>query len=80
MLANKVGAREPRHIKNLAAIQAAYPQLVLPLGIGARDSIGEAVGELKQSVLKMKKTAARKAAQEVRAMTDDVFTKKEIAQ
>ena len=64
----------------MATIKAAYPQLVLPFSIGARERIAEALGELKQSVLKMKKTAARKAEQEVRAMTDDVFTKKEIAQ
>ena len=64
----------------VTAIQTAYPQLVLPLSIGAGGSIAEAVGELKRPVWKMKKTATRKAAQEVRAMTDDVFTKMEIAQ
>ena len=53
---------------------------MLPPSIGARERISEAAGELKRSVWMMKKTAARKAAQEVRAMTDDVFTKMEIAQ
>lgn len=78
MVANKVDARKPRHIANLATLQEAYPQLVLPLSVGARDSIAEALGE-QVPVWKIKKTAARKATQEVRAMADYVFTKMEIA-
>ena len=79
MVPNKVDARKPRHVNNLATLQQAYPQLILPFSIGARDSIAEALGE-KMPVWKMKKTAARKATQEVRALVDYVFKKMEIAQ
>ncbi len=74
MLANKVDARKPRHVNNLTTLQQAYPQLVLPFSIGARDSIAEALGE-QMPVWKIKKTAARKASQEVRALADYVFLK-----
>jgi chromosome partitioning protein len=78
MVPNKVDARKPRHVANLATLQQAYPQLVLPFSVGARDSIAEALGE-QLPVWKIKKTAARKATQEVRALADYVFTKMEIA-
>ena len=79
MVPNKVDARKPRHVANLAALQQAYPQLVLPFSVGARDSIAQALGE-QMPVWKIKKTAARKATQEVRELADYVFTKMEIAQ
>jgi chromosome partitioning protein len=79
MVPNKVDARKPRHVANLATLQQAYPQLVLPFSVGARDSIAEALGE-QMPVWKIKKTAARKATQEVRALANYVFTKMEIAQ
>ena len=79
MVPNKVDARKPRHVNNLATLQQAYPQLILPFSIGARDSIAEALCE-QMPVWKIKKTAARKATQEVRALADYVFTKMEIAQ
>lgn len=78
MVPNKVDARKPRHVNNLAALQQAYPQLIVPLNIGARDSIAEALGE-QMPVWRIKKTAARKATQEVRALADYVYTKMEIA-
>ena len=46
-------------------------------GLGLQ--IAEALGE-QMPVWKIKKTAARKATQEVRALADYVFTKMEIAQ
>ena len=79
MVPNKVDARKPRHVSNLATLQQAYPQLILPFSVGARDSIAEALGE-QMPVWKIKKTAARKATQEVRALADYVYTKMEIAQ
>ena len=79
MVPNKVDARKPRHVKNLVDLQTTYPQLVLPISVGARDSIAEALGE-QMPVWKIKKTAARTASKEVRALTDYVFTKMEIAQ
>lgn len=77
MIPNKVDARKPRHIANLAALRDAYPQLILPLTVGSRDSIAQALGE-QIPVWEIKKTAARKAAQEVRVMTDYIFRKMEI--
>ena len=77
MVPNKVDARKPRHVANLAALQEAYPQLVLPISVGARDSIAEALGE-QMPVWKIKKTAARQATKEVRALTDYVFNKMEM--
>ncbi len=77
MIPNKVDSRKPRHRENLATLRAAYPDLIVPLTVGARDSIAQALGE-QVPVWKIKKTAARKAAQEVRAMTDYIFNKMEI--
>jgi len=77
MLPNKVDARKPRHLSNLTALQQAYPQLILPFSVGARDSIAEALGE-QMPVWKIKKTAARKAIQEVRVLADYVYSKMEI--
>ena len=79
MLPNMVDGRKQRHITNLAALRQAYPKLVLPLSVGNRDSIAEALGE-QMPVWKVRKTAARKATKEVRALADYVFTKMEIAQ
>lgn len=79
MVPNKVDARRPRHKANLAALQAAYPQLVLPFSIGARDSIAEAL-EDQIPVWKVKKTAARMATKEVRQLADYVYDKMEITQ
>ncbi len=79
MVPNKVDGRKPRHIANLAAIQQAYPQLVVPFSVGSRDSIAEALGE-QMPVWAIKKTAARKATREVRALAQYVFDKMEIAQ
>jgi len=79
MVPNKVDARKPRHVNNLASLQQTYPQLVLPFSVGARDSIAEALGE-QMPVWKLKKTAARKATREVRALADYVYTKMEIKQ
>lgn len=78
MLANKVDRRTPRHARHLEQLTAAYPQLLLPMTIGLRGSIAEALvsGE---PVWKNKKTAARTAAQEIRAAADYVFDKMNVA-
>jgi chromosome partitioning protein len=77
MIPNKVDSRKPRHVNNLKQLQAAYPQLVVPFCIGARDSIAEALGD-KRPVWKVRKTAARQASLEMRTMTEYVFGKMEI--
>lgn len=78
MVPNKIDARKPRHVSNLAALREAYPQFVVPLSVGARDSIAEALGE-QMPVWKIKKTAARQAIKEVRALAEFTFNKMEIA-
>jgi chromosome partitioning protein len=74
---SKVDARNPRHVRHLEELRAAYPQLIVPTGIGLRSSIADALAS-GVPVWKIKKTAARKAAQEVRALAAHVFAKLEI--
>lgn len=77
MLPNKVHGRNQRHKDNLEKLRTAYPQLVLPFSIGARDSIAEALGE-SIPVWKVKKTAARKATAEIRTVANHVIEKMEL--
>jgi chromosome partitioning protein len=79
MVPNKVDARKPRHVANLAALRAAYPDKVMPVSVGLRDSIAEALGT-NIPVWEIKKTAARVATKEVRALAQHVFKKMEIAE
>lgn len=77
MIPNKIDSRKPRHLDNLAQVKNAYPDLVAPVAIGLRDSIAEAVGD-QMPVWHVKKTAARVATKEMRAMIDYVFKKMEL--
>ena len=79
MVPSKVDSRNPRHGRHLEELERAYPQLMIPTGVGLRSSIADALAS-GVPVWKIKKTAARKAAQEVRALADHVFEKMEIAQ
>ena len=79
MLPNKVDRRKPRHVANLEALRDAYPDYVLPVSVGSRDSIAEALGE-QRPVWAIKKTAARVAIKEMRAVAQHVFEKMEIEQ
>ncbi len=78
MLPNKVDARKPRHIANLAELRATYPNKVMPVSVGLRDSIAEALG-MNVPVWAIKKTAARVATKEVRALAQHVYEQMEIA-
>ncbi|TWI44679.1 chromosome partitioning protein [Pseudomonas duriflava] len=78
MLPNLVDLRKPRDKTNLEQLQKAYPQFVMPLKVDDRNSIAEALGERKP-VWKIRKTAARKARQEVREYCQYVFERMEIA-
>ncbi|WP_235282206.1 ParA family protein [Methyloterricola oryzae] len=78
MMPSKVDARNPRHARHLGELERAYPQLLIPARIGLRSSIADALAS-GIPVWKIKKTAARKAAQEVRALASYVFDKLEIA-
>lgn len=78
MLPNMVDGRDPMQVRNLAALKAKYPQLMIPLEIHRRGSIADAMAT-GVPVWKIKKTTARTAAQEVRAVAAYVFEKMEIA-
>ena len=77
MVPSKVDSRNPRHGRHLDQLRQAYPQLIIPASIGLRSSIADALAS-RIPVWKIRKTAARKAAKEVRALADLVFEKMEI--
>ncbi|EAU7918007.1 ParA family protein [Salmonella enterica] len=79
MVPSKVDARNPRHVRHQAELLAAYPKMMIPATVGLRSSIADALAS-GVPVWKIKKTAARKASKEVRALADYVFTKMEISQ
>ncbi len=78
MVPSKVDARNPRHGRHLQELEAAYPQLMILERVGLRSSIADALAS-GVPVWKIRKTAARKAAKEVRALANYVFNKMEIA-
>lgn len=78
MLPSKVDSRNPRQRRHLTELQRAYPGLLIPAPVGLRSSIAEALAT-GTPVWKNKKTAARNAAKEVRAMAEYVYTKMETA-
>lgn len=78
MVPSKVDSRNPRHGLHLADLERAYPQLIIPAGVGLRSSIADALAS-GMPVWKIKKTAARKAAKEVRALAGHIFMKMEIS-
>lgn len=77
MLPNMVDGRDPMQMRNLAALKAKYPQLMIPVEIHRRGSIADAMAT-GIPVWKIKKTTARPAAQEVRAVAAYVHEKMEI--
>lgn len=74
MVPSKVDARNPRHVRHLGELKNAYPQFIVPTGIGLRSSIADALAS-GIPVWKNKKTAARLAAKEVRALAEYVHDK-----
>jgi chromosome partitioning protein len=77
MVPSMVDMRNPSHVQNLAELQEAYPNLMIPLSIGLRSSIADALAD-QMPVWKIKKTSARKAAQEMRALAAYAIEKMEI--
>lgn len=73
MVPSMLDRRKHRQVANLERLQEDYPGLILP-AICYRDSIDEAVEE-GVPVWKIKKTAARAAAKEMRALAQTVFEK-----
>lgn len=78
MIPSKVDGRNPRHTRHLAELQAAYPALIMPTPIGYRSSIADALAS-HCPVWEIRKTSARAATKEVRAMTQHIHDKMEIA-
>lgn len=79
MLPSRVDNRNPRHAAHLTELTEAYESLVLPVTVPLRSSIADALA-LGVPVWRIKKTAARAAAREVRTMTNHVATMMECAQ
>lgn len=74
MLPSRVDKRNPRHSKHLAELTKAYPNLLLPVHIGLRSSIANAVAT-REPVWKDKKTSARAAAKEIKDFCEYVLEK-----
>ena len=79
LIPSRYNSRNPRQVENLQNLIAKNPGLVAPVSIGERSSIGEAL-HYQIPVWQVRKTAARKAAAEIRAFADYVFNKMEIGQ
>jgi chromosome partitioning protein len=77
MIPSKVDGRNPRHGQHLDELTRAYPQLVIPTPIGNRSSVADALAS-GVPVWSIKRTSARKAAQEMRAMARHIQEKMEI--
>ncbi|EAM5005973.1 TPA: ParA family protein [Escherichia coli] len=78
MVPSKVDGRNPRHVRHLTELKNAYPSLMVPAAVGLRSSIADALAS-RVPVWKIKKTAARKASQEMRALADHVYNKMGVA-
>ncbi|WP_392423443.1 ParA family protein [Eikenella halliae] len=74
LLPSKVDMRNPRHIKHLAQIKRQYSDYLIPVSIGLRSSIADAVAS-SVPVWHIKRTVARKAAKEVNAVAEYIFTR-----
>lgn len=72
ILPSKVDGRNPRHHAHLAELSAAYQAQLIPTPIGLRGSVADALAT-GQPVWAIHKTAARKAAQEMRKAAAHLF-------
>lgn len=77
MVPSKVDSRNPRHKRHLEELSKAFPSLIVPTSIGLRSSVADALASC-IPVWQIKKTAARKAALEVRSLAEYVSNKMEI--
>lgn len=76
MVASKVDRRNPRHVKHLEELITAYPDLILPQTIGLRSSVADAIAQ-GVPVWKIRKTAARVAAKEIKSFSEHIVRKME---
>lgn len=78
MIPTKVDGRNPRHERNLAELTAAHPSQVMPVSIGYRSSIADALAT-HVPVWEIRKTSARVAAKEMRALAQHIYEMMESA-
>lgn len=69
---SRVDRRNPRQVEHLAAVQEAHGNLLAPVVVGLRTSVAEALAA-GEPVWKSKKTAARLAGAEMRALGTHVL-------
>jgi len=78
ILPSKLDRRNPRQVRHIEQLNSAYPQLMIPHQIGLRSSVADALAS-GTPVWKIKKTAARIAAKEFKALAEFVYIKMEIS-
>ncbi|MDQ1758207.1 chromosome partitioning protein ParA [Achromobacter xylosoxidans] len=76
---NRVDRRNPRQVKHLAEVQEAHGKLLAPVVVGLRTSVADALAA-GEPVWKSKKTTARAAAAEMRALGDHVLQRMGVTQ
>lgn len=79
LLPSRVDRRNPRQVRNLVQVQNAPGLAVVPLVIGLRSSVAEALAE-GMPVWKLRKTSARAAGAEMRALGEYVINKMGVMQ
>jgi chromosome partitioning protein len=67
MLPSRVDNRNPRHQAHLEELRASYKDLLIPHSVSMRSSIADALAT-RQPVWRIKKSSARPAAREMRAV------------
>lgn len=72
ILPNKVDIRKPRQKENLNLLKKHFDKNVIPFQISLRDSFAQALSEQKP-IWKIKKSAARKATQELEQIANYIF-------
>lgn len=73
MVFSKVDGRNSNQIENIKKLENAYKDSIVPFPVGLRKSISEACSTFKP-VWKIRKTAARVAAKEMKNLADFVLT------
>ena len=74
LVPSMVDRRNPRQVRHLEEVRAAHEKLLAPVAIGLRSSVAEALAS-GEPVWKSKKTSARAAGAEMRALGQYIRTK-----
>lgn len=73
LVASKVNGRSVRHAEVMESLARAYPNMIVPVRIGQRESIAQAAVE-RVPVWQVRKSSARAAAIEMRALAEHVYS------